>query len=110
MTNRIKDSRVLITGGTGSFGERAIDRFLSGGASQVLIYSRDEYKQSQVQRKYREEPRVCLMLGDVRDETRHVHDVKRAILFQRSEHSRILLTKAARSSQVADGRAEECVG
>lgn len=70
MTNRIADARVLITGGTGSFGDRAIDRFLAAGAAQVTIYSRDEYKQSQVQRQYRGEPRVRLMLGDVRDEAR----------------------------------------
>ncbi len=61
---------VLITGGTGSFGERAIDRLLEAGVSRLTIYSRDEHKQFQLQRRYERERRLRCLLGDVRDQAR----------------------------------------
>ncbi|MFQ5873408.1 MAG: SDR family NAD(P)-dependent oxidoreductase, partial [Dehalococcoidia bacterium] len=58
---------VLITGGTGSFGQRAVARFLDEGARKVIIYSRDEYKQSAMRSSFKSEPRLEFRLGDVRD-------------------------------------------
>lgn len=63
-------ARILITGGTGSFGEFAINRFLESDPAQIIIYSRDEYKQFNLQRKYSGEKRLRFVLGDVRDEAR----------------------------------------
>jgi UDP-N-acetylglucosamine 4,6-dehydratase len=68
---------VLITGGTGSFGRRFVNRVLAEHAPRKLIVlSRDELKQYEMQAELRERfaPDVCnrmrFFLGDVRDQTR----------------------------------------
>lgn len=63
-------SRVLVTGGTGSFGDVAIGRILEAGASELIVYSRDEYKQFLLRRVHKDESRIRYVLGDVRDATR----------------------------------------
>ncbi len=40
-----KDTTLLITGGTGSFGNAVIERFLNTGIKEIRIFSRDEKKQ-----------------------------------------------------------------
>ena len=50
MSNSFVGARILITGGTGSFGEFAISRFLEDEPEQIVVYSRDEYKQFNLQR------------------------------------------------------------
>ena len=60
------DKTVLITGGTGSFGTRLIERLLSEHAPRaVRIFSRDEYKQSELQRRFGDD-RLRFLIGDVR--------------------------------------------
>jgi UDP-N-acetylglucosamine 4,6-dehydratase len=60
------DKTVLITGGTGSFGSRLIERLLSEHAPRaVRIFSRDEYKQSEMQRRFGDD-RLRFLIGDVR--------------------------------------------
>lgn len=59
---------VFITGGTGSFGKAAIRHLLAHGVSRVIVYSRDELKQSELLREFPE--RVEGFLGDVRDPDR----------------------------------------
>jgi UDP-glucose 4-epimerase len=59
---------VLITGGTGSFGHAALQRFLKIGAAQIRIFSRDEKKQDDM-RRFIDDDRVKFYLGDVRDES-----------------------------------------
>lgn len=67
----VLDSKaVLITGGTGSFGQWAVARFLDEGARKVIIYSRDEYKQSVMRSRFQSESRLEFRLGDVRDRGR----------------------------------------
>src|SRR4051794_1928766 len=62
---------VLITGGTGSFGKAFARRLLdAGGASRVVIYSRDELKQYEVRQQLDNDPRLRWMIGDVRDKER----------------------------------------
>lgn len=61
-----KDKKILITGGTGSFGNAVIRRFLNKGLSEIRIFSRDEKKQDDM-RKLFLEPRLKFYLGDVRD-------------------------------------------
>jgi UDP-N-acetylglucosamine 4,6-dehydratase len=57
---------VLITGGTGSFGQTMARHLLSRGAGQIRILSRDEAKQDAMRHKI-EDPRLRFYLGDVRD-------------------------------------------
>lgn len=63
--------RVLITGGTGSFGKHFVARLLAQSkARAIVIFSRDELKQSELQAHYPNEPRLRYFLGDVRDADR----------------------------------------
>lgn len=65
----MKGKHLLITGGTGSFGVRAVPQLLALGAKQITVYSRDEYKQFQMRRAFKGDPRLQFTLGDVRDRT-----------------------------------------
>jgi|SRR5215218_1178155 len=59
---------ILVTGGTGSFGSRFIERLLSDHEPHsVRVFSRDELKQSELQRRFADETRLRYLLGDVRD-------------------------------------------
>ncbi|WP_031547981.1 polysaccharide biosynthesis protein [Salinicoccus luteus] len=57
---------LLITGGTGSFGNAVLDRFLDTEVKEIRIFSRDEKKQDDMRKKYKNE-KVKFYLGDVRD-------------------------------------------
>lgn len=57
---------VLITGGTGSFGKTLIPKLLAQDVAAVRILSRDELKQSELQREV-DDSRLRLLLGDIRD-------------------------------------------
>ena len=61
-TNKI----LLITGGTGSFGNAVLNRFLSTDIGEIRIFSRDEKKQDDMRKKYRND-KIKFYLGDVRD-------------------------------------------
>ncbi len=61
-----KDKVLLITGGTGSFGNAVLDRFLSTGISEIRIFSRDEKKQDEMRHRINN-PKVKFYIGDVRD-------------------------------------------
>jgi len=56
---------ILITGGTGSFGNAAVMRFLNTDALEIRIFSRDEKKQDDMRRKYNNR-RLKFFIGDVR--------------------------------------------
>jgi UDP-N-acetylglucosamine 4,6-dehydratase len=59
---------LLITGGTGSFGKRFLATLLAETAvAKVIVYSRDELKQFELQQQYPGERRIRWFLGDVRD-------------------------------------------
>jgi UDP-N-acetylglucosamine 4,6-dehydratase/5-epimerase len=59
---------VLVTGGTGSFGKRFIQEVLATSEpKRVIILSRDELKQHEMQLKYPHDSRLRFFLGDVRD-------------------------------------------
>ncbi len=68
------NSRLLITGGTGSFGKAFITRVLNGypDIRRLVIYSRDELKQWELQQKFPKDqyPQLRFFLGDVRDQNR----------------------------------------
>jgi len=61
-----KDKILLITGGTGSFGNAVLRRFLNFGIKEIRIFSRDEKKQDDMRRKYSDD-RLKFYIGDVRD-------------------------------------------
>ena len=60
------DKVLLITGGTGSFGNAAVRRFLDSGLTEIRIFSRDEKKQDDMRKSYADD-RLKFYLGDVRD-------------------------------------------
>ena len=57
---------LLITGGTGSFGNAVLSRFLESDIKEIRIFSRDEKKQEDLRRKYNN-PKIKFYIGDVRD-------------------------------------------
>src|SRR5271157_6074555 len=59
---------LLITGGTGSFGNAVLRRFLKTNVAQVRIFSRDEKKQDEMRHEYRDD-KLRFFIGDVRDAT-----------------------------------------
>ena len=59
-------ARVLVTGGTGSFGQTMVRDVLKGDAEEVRVLSRDEAKQDDMRRKFADD-RLRFFLGDVRD-------------------------------------------
>ena len=61
-----KDKGLLITGGTGSFGNAVLRRFLDSDIKEIRIFSRDEKKQDDM-RHHLQNPKVKFYIGDVRD-------------------------------------------
>ena len=61
-----KGKRLLITGGTGTFGNAVLARFLDVGLKEIRIFSRDEKKQEDMRIAYAN-PSLRFFLGDVRD-------------------------------------------
>jgi UDP-glucose 4-epimerase len=57
---------LLITGGTGSFGNAVLKRFLNSDAGEIRIFSRDEKKQDDMRHEL-QNPKVKFYIGDVRD-------------------------------------------
>lgn len=60
------DKCLLITGGTGSFGNAVLDRFLGTDIEEIRIFSRDEKKQDDMRKRYAN-PKLKFYIGDVRD-------------------------------------------
>lgn len=61
-----KDKCLLITGGTGSFGNAVLKRFLETDVGEIRIFSRDEKKQDDMRKRY-DSQKLKFYLGDVRD-------------------------------------------
>ena len=61
-----KDKTLLITGGTGSFGNAVMKRFLDTDIKEIRIFSRDEKKQDDMRKLYKNE-KLKFYIGDVRD-------------------------------------------
>ena len=69
-----KDKILLITGGTGSFGNAVMKRFLNTDIKEIRIFSRDEKKQDDMRRQYKND-KLKFYIGDVRD----IQSVKNAM-------------------------------
>ena len=61
-----KNKTLLITGGTGSFGNAVLNRFLHTEIKEIRIFSRDEKKQDDMRHQY-QNPKIKFYIGDVRD-------------------------------------------
>lgn len=70
------DSSILITGGTGSFGNTFVPMTLERfNPRRIVIYSRDEMKQWDMAQQFGEDPRVQFVIGDVRDKARLIRSL-----------------------------------
>ena len=69
--NMFTDKAILVTGGTGSFGNAFVPMTLERfNPRKIVIYSRDEMKQWEMARRFQGDPRVRFFIGDVRDKER----------------------------------------
>lgn len=68
----LNDKTILVTGGTGSFGNKFIEKvFENYTPKKVIVYSRDEFKQYNMQQKFSKwKNQIRFFLGDVRDDIR----------------------------------------
>lgn len=67
----LSNASILITGGTGSFGNAFVPMTLARyNPRRLIIYSRDEMKQWDMAQRFRDDPRVRFFIGDVRDRER----------------------------------------
>ncbi|HEX6470992.1 MAG TPA: UDP-N-acetylglucosamine 4,6-dehydratase (inverting) [Streptosporangiaceae bacterium] len=77
---QLDGSSILLTGGTGSFGQAFLRHALTElDPRRVVVFSRDELKQYEMRRLFRDDPRVRWFIGDIRDRDRlrrAMHDVQ----------------------------------
>jgi len=66
MSPMFKGATLLITGGTGSFGNAVLARFLNSDLKEIRIFSRDEKKQDDMRKRFNH-PKLQFYIGDVRD-------------------------------------------
>lgn len=67
LSEAFRNKRILITGGTGSFGHQIVRDLLRLNPARIHIYSRDEKKQYDMAMTYREHKNLVFNIGDVRD-------------------------------------------
>ncbi|MBB6692197.1 polysaccharide biosynthesis protein [Cohnella xylanilytica] len=72
MNGFFKDKKVLIVGGTGTIGQSLLRHILPDEPTVVRVFSRDEYKQFQLQQQYANQSNIRYLIGDVRDQARLV--------------------------------------
>ncbi|TDM17519.1 polysaccharide biosynthesis protein [Macrococcoides canis] len=70
---------LLITGGTGSFGNAVLDKFLHSDFKEIRIFSRDEKKQDDMRKKYNNQ-KIKFYIGNIRDED-SINDAMRGVDF-----------------------------
>jgi UDP-N-acetylglucosamine 4,6-dehydratase len=66
MNDSFANKTLLITGGTGSFGNAVLDKFLHTDIAEIRIFSRDEKKQDDMRHQYKND-KIKFYIGDVRD-------------------------------------------
>lgn len=79
MFNFFQEKKLIITGGTGSFGNAILKRFLDSDIGEIRIYSRDEKKQDDMRKRYNN-AKLKFYIGDVRDQ-RSVEQAMRGVDF-----------------------------
>jgi FlaA1/EpsC-like NDP-sugar epimerase len=63
----LENKNILITGGTGTIGTALLKRLLGYNVSHIYIFSRDEQKQDMELKKFRNNPKVSFIIGDIRN-------------------------------------------
>ena len=101
----LNNKRVLITGGTGSFGKKFIETILAKypEVKNIIIFYRDELKQSELRKKYppKDYPQLRFFIGDVRDRDR---------LTQAAENVDVIIHAAAiKQVDTAEYNPTECI-
>src|SRR6056297_1796013 len=67
----LNGSSILVTGGTGSFGNTFVPMTLAKyNPKKIIVFSRDEMKQWDMAKKFEDDPRIRFFIGDVRDQDR----------------------------------------
>ena len=66
MKDIFKNKKLLITGGTGSFGNAVLEKFIHSNVKEITIFSRDEKKQDDLRRKHNSS-KIKFYIGDIRD-------------------------------------------
>ena len=71
INNNLNHKKILVTGGTGSFGNAFVSATLNKFPNvEIVIYSRDEMKQWEMALKYNTDDRIKFIIGDIRDKER----------------------------------------
>jgi UDP-N-acetylglucosamine 4,6-dehydratase len=71
MSEFLQGQSILVTGGTGSFGRRCVAALLARhDPARVVVFSRDELKQSEMRAEFEGDNRIRFFLGDIRDRDR----------------------------------------
>ena len=70
ISKSLENKNILVTGGTGSFGHRIVSRLLELKPNKIVIFSRDEKKQVDMQLELKNEECLKFAIGDVRDYNR----------------------------------------
>lgn len=70
ISQMIEGKKILVTGGTGSFGNEIINQLIKFNPAMITVYSRDEKKQYDMQQKFSGADGVRYIIGDVRDSAR----------------------------------------
>lgn len=78
ISKAISGKRILVTGGTGSFGQMFVGEILKLGPKEIIVFSRDEDKQGSMRLQYKGEDKIRFVLGDIRD-FRSVREVVRGV-------------------------------
>ncbi len=68
--NEFEGKTILVTGGTGSVGSQIVRHLLTFNPKQVRVFSRDDSKQFYLLKRLNDDPRLRMLLGDIRDEKR----------------------------------------
>ena len=72
----IDQKRIMITGGTGSFGKTVVRKILKEhNPEQIIVFSRDEKKQYEMMNDF-DDPRLNFQIGDVRDRDKVFKSIK----------------------------------
>lgn len=65
--NKIKGKTILVTGGTGSFGNSVVSKLINYNPQKIIIFSRDEKKQFDMRNRFDDNQTLKFVIGDVRD-------------------------------------------
>jgi UDP-N-acetylglucosamine 4,6-dehydratase len=102
LLNQFKNKKVLITGGTGSFGSTFVKYLLKyTSPKQILIYSRDEMKQWMLKEELKRFNKINYIIGDIRDAEK-THNVFRGIDY-------VVHAAATKIVPTAERNPEECI-